>query len=267
MSRVRRGYAAVVIALGGLIGLAACSSRGATHTSHATSSAAVGNNHESSKPPVRILADAAAALRNAHGYRMQGTIRQNGHVLRLSVAVPGPRSLEVTFSVAGANLDVIASPNASYVRGNATFWRSHLGARAAAVADRWVQIAPASAQALTSTLGHFGPATISRCLTEDHGTLSIVGTTTLGGRSAVIVKDKGDALGASRGELAVATTGPPYPLQATSNGGQRAGGAVDVCNDGKATDTRGTLTFSQFGAVPPLRAPKDAIRLGGTLNA
>jgi hypothetical protein len=198
---------------------------------------------------------------------MQGTIVQNGQALRLSVVAPGSRSLQLTFSIAGATLEMIAVPSASYVRGNATFWRAHLGAGANGVADRWIQIAPSSAQALVSSLGHFAPATVARCLTEDHGTLTVAGMTTIDGRPAVIVRDQGNAPGSSPGELAVAATGPPYPLMATSDGGQRAGGPIDVCNDGRASDTRGKLTFGHFGALPPLQVPQHAIRLGQTLNA
>jgi hypothetical protein len=173
----------------------------------------------------------------------------------------------LTVSIGGASLEMIASPSASYVRGNATFWRTHLGGSASGLANRWIQVTLSTAQALTSTLGHFAPATVSRCLTEDHGTLSIAGMTTIDGRSTVIVRDKGNAPGSTPGDLDVAATGPPYPLQATAYGRQRAGGPIDVCNDGKAGDVRGRLTFSHFGAVPPLQAPKHAIRLGQTLNA
>jgi hypothetical protein len=185
----------------------------------------------------------------------------------LAVVAPGPRSLQLTLSIAGATLEMAASPSASYVRGNATFWRAHLGGTASGLANRWIQVAPSTAQALTSTLGHFAPATVSRCLTEDHGTLTVAGMTTIDGRSAVIVRDKGNAPGSTPGDLDVAATGPPYPLQATADGPQRAGGPIDVCNDGKAGDVRGRITFSHFGAVPPLQAPKHAIRLGQTLNA
>jgi hypothetical protein len=245
--------------LGAMIGLSACGSGTPKH--------AVRRSGEASKPPDRIVADAAAAIRSARGYAMQGTMSQNGQAMRFAVVVPGASSLELTFSIAGATIETIVSPSASYVRGNAAFWRAHFGGSASGLANRWIQVAPSSAQTLTSSLGHFAPATVARCLTEDHGTLTVAGMTTIDGRAAVIVRDKGNAPGSSPGELDVAATGPPYPLQATADGVQRAGGPIDVCNDGKATHVRGQVSFGHFGAVPPLQAPKHAIRLGQTLNA
>ena len=256
---MNRHRALAVATLGALLTLSGCGSGAPKHK--------VTRSGEAAKAPVQIVADAAAALRSARGYTMQGTITQNGEALRLTVVSPGPSALELTFSIAGASLEMIASPRGSYVRGNATFWRAHLGGSGSGLANRWLEVAPSSAQALTSSLGHFAPATMSRCLTEDHGTLTVSGMTTIDGRSAVIVRDEGNAPGSSPSELDVATTGPPYPLQATADGGQRAGGPIDVCNDGKATDARGKITFSHFGVVPPLQVPKHAIRLGQTLNA
>ena len=61
--------------------------------------------------------------------------------------------------------------------------------------------------------------------------------------------------------LAVASTGTPYPLRYTATGGQRAGGTVNVCNSGKASSARGSITFGEFGMVPPIQAPAGAIKL------
>ncbi|MGA2925749.1 MAG: hypothetical protein ABSG43_07100, partial [Solirubrobacteraceae bacterium] len=58
--------------------------------------------------------------------------------------------------------------------------------------------------------------------------------------------------------LAVAATGVPYPLRYTTTGNQHPGGRIDVCNDGKASDARGTISFSQFGHVPPIHPPRSA---------
>ena len=49
--------------------------------------------------------------------------------------------------------------------------------------------------------------------------------------------------------------------------GQRAGGSIDICNDGKASNTHGTLTISKFGTVPPIKPPQHAIKLGQTASA
>lgn len=102
---------------------------------------------------------------------------------------------------------------------------------------------------------------MSRCLVEDHGTLTLAGRTTIDGHSAILLKDAGNSPGSSPGVLAIAATGPPYPLRLTALGGQRAGGPIDVCNDGKASNARGTITFSRFRGVPPIQAPQGAEQL------
>jgi len=118
-----------------------------------------------------------------------------------------------------------------------------------------------SARATTSSLGGFAPATLSRCLAENHGTLSIAGKSTIDGQPVILLNDAGNAPGSSRAVLAVAAAGTPFPLRYAATRGQRAEGRVDVCNDGKANDAHGTITFSQFGRIPPIKAPKDAVRL------
>jgi hypothetical protein len=263
-----RKCCALPIAVLGCLLAAGCGSSGKSG-SGTTGSAAVSSrsNGEASKPAKQVVADAAAALRGARGYVMQGRIMQNGQTLRVGVVAPSARSLQLTVATGGASLELIAVAGGSYVRGNATFWRAHLGSRGTAIANRWIQVPASSAQSFFSTLGHFAPATLSRCLAEDHGTLTVAGRTTIGGRPAILIRDAGNAPGSSPGELAVAATGPPYPLQAVSAGGQRAGGPIDVCNDGKASDTRGTLSFSHYGAVPALHAPKGAVHAGHTVSA
>jgi hypothetical protein len=274
---VRKNCSLALIVLGCAAGLLGCGSsatqRGQKHTSgsastqaSAASSTGANDNGEAAKPAGRILADAAAALRNAHGYVMRGTITQDGEGLRLNVAVAKGGSMHLALGIGRADLDVIKLSSASYLRANKAYWTAHLGARGAVLANRWIQVQASNAQELTSSLGHFAPATVSRCLVEDHGSLTVAGKTMVDGHPAVIIKDAGNAPGASPGSLAVATSGVPYPLQLTGAGRQRPGGRIDVCNDGKASYSRGTLTFSQFGAVAPISPPADAIHPGPALS-
>jgi hypothetical protein len=245
-----------------VVGLTGCGSGGASRTGTGKQAGSAAASGEAAKPPEQIVADATAAMRSARGYIMRGSITQNHQLLQLEVAAPDSRSLQVAFSINGASVSMVVLPSGSYLRGNTRFWMSHLGARAGTLANRWIQVPASHIQALTSSLGHFQPATLARCLAEDHGTLSLAGRTTVSGRPAVVIRDAGNVPGSSKGTLAVAATGTPFPLRAINDGGQRAGGRVDVCNDGRASQSRGSLTFSHFGAVPPLAAPRDPLRLG-----
>lgn len=257
---MQKALRVVMLGLGCAVALSGCgSSSGARHPEGGG-----GGNREASKSPAQILTDAAAALRNAHGFVIEGVMTQNGRTARLKVVTPGSGSLEMTISSGNASAEMIVLASGSYVRGNTEFWARRAGTRASLLANRWIEVPAANAQAFTSALGHFAPATMARCLVEGHGTLSLAGRTTVAGRPAIVIRDAGNAPGSAPGKLAVATSGPPYPLQATTAGPQRAGGRIDACNDGRASDTHGRLTLSHFGAVPKIQPPPNPIRLGQT---
>jgi hypothetical protein len=261
------------LAMACLVAVAGCGSSASKHaassraraesaTSAATSSSTTAAaNNEASKPPKQILSDAAAALRNAHSYAMQGTIIQNHQRLRLKLTTTSATSVDLAFSIASSTVQLIGLPSGSYIRGNVRFWKSQVGARAARIANHWIQVPSPAARGVTSSLGALAPATLSRCLVEDHGTLSLAGQTTIDGRSAILLKDAGNAPGSSPSVLAVSASGPPYPLRYVSSGRQRAGGRIDVCNNGKANDAHGTITFAQFGQVAPIQPPTGAEQL------
>lgn len=248
----------------GCAAIAGCGSSAPVHPpAHPAGSGPAGQNGVTSAPPAHVLAEAAAAIRGAHSYAMQGALYSGVHSLHIKLMTRGPHAISVTFAQGDTMFDVIEVSGAAYIRGNAGFWQLHDGALASTLAGRWIEVPAAGARGETSLLGGFAPGNMARCLVEDHGTLSRAGTTNVDGRPAVVIKDAGNVPGGEPGELAVATTGAADPLRATATGQQRAGGHVDVCNDGKADSTLGTFTFSDFGQVPPIRPPASAIRMGG----
>ena len=216
-------------------------------------------NGEASKSPIRILSDAAAALRHASAYELQGTISTGRQTDRLQLLVSGS-GLDMTAGVSGAIYEVRHAAGSFYVRANAAFWEAHFGPRGAALAGRWLRTRPRNGLA---ELGHFAPATVARCLVEDHGTLSVAGRTTVDGRAAIVLRDAGNLPGTQPGMLAVATAGPPYPLRLVGTGRQRPGGRTDVCNDGHSSTQDGTLLFSHFDAVPAIPVPTGVLSSGG----
>jgi hypothetical protein len=253
-----------VIGAGSAIGLLGCGSstshRAASITSPSPSRAP---NGEASKPPSQVLADAASALRHAHAYELRGTIVQGGQRLGLQLAVSAP-SLVMTAKIGGDTYQVLRAPSGYYVRGNRSFWTTHLGPRGAVLADRWIHTPAATG---LSELGNFAPGTLARCLTEDHGTLSRAGTTTVNGQPAVVLRDAGNLPGTQPGTLAIAATGTACPLRLTATGRQRPGGRIDVCNNGHAASFTGTLSFRNFNHVAAIHPPADAIQVPGVSNA
>ncbi len=192
---------------------------------------------------------------------MQGTIVDKHHRLALKLVTAAPSSLELTFSFGDATAEMIILRNTGYIRANARFWTSQGAPNVTRLAGRWIEVPAANAHSLTAGFGTFAPGTLARCLTEDHGTLTTAGRAQVDGRPVILVKDAGDKPGSSPSVLAVAATGAPYPLRFTATGGQRAGGRIDVCNTGKASDVHGMVRFSHFGRVAPIHAPKNVDRV------
>lgn len=185
---------------------------------------------------------------------------QGKQSMELQVVVNSATSLEMSASIGRQSFEVIRTSGGFYVRANASFWDAHVGARATVLADRWIHTRVSTG---LSELENFAPGTLAHCLTDDHGTLSIAGQTTIEGRPAVILKDAGDRPGTQPGTLAVATSSPLVPLRITSTGRERPGGRIDVCNSGSTSSGRGYLTFNYFNQPQPISPPANAIELPG----
>ena len=115
---------------------------------------------------------------------------------------------------------------------------------------------------MSTDLSHFATATIARCLTEDHGTLSAGGTTSINGQPAIVLRDAGDLPAPGPGRFSCHDR-PPYPLRLNATGRQRPGGHIDVCNNGQASSQDGTLAFSHFNQISPLSTSTDPIKTPG----
>ena len=171
---------------------------GATSGSATTPAAAA--NGEGSRPARQVVADAAAAIRSVHSYRMHGSLRQNGQLLKLGLTIDSPTRFDVALRLGGDAFEVIVLPSATYLRANTHFLRGQVGpAQAARLSGQWVQVPARVGSRLVKTIGPFAPAILARCLTEGLGTLRLAGTTSIAGTPAVVVRDRGDAPGDSPG--------------------------------------------------------------------
>lgn len=255
--RVRR----VAGALSASVLLAACGWSSASASSVAGTAAR--DNGVSAKSPQQILAATLTALRSAHAFVMSGQIAQDHKTTGIRIAYESSSKLELGLNEGGKTEDIILLANAGYVKANKAFWIAQKAKKPASLANRWIEIPAGSGRSLTSSLGFFSPTTLSRCLGEDVGTLSHDGTTKIGGRPAVVIRDAGNVPGGTPGLLEIATNGPAYPLRITSTGLTRPGGKVDVCNDGKAQNDEGSsITLSDFNDVPAIKAPSTTVKLG-----
>jgi hypothetical protein len=231
------------------VALAACGSSG----SHSSGLA--------SRSPHQIVDAAQAALRSAKSFVAAGTLHQGAEVMTLRIVNGGGSKLDLRFDEGGKSAEIIATGGSGYVRGNEKFWSAQAAGIASRVANRWIELPSGASKQFTSGLGQFAPHTLARCLGENLGRLSHGGSTTVNGTRAVVIRQAGNAPGSNPGTLAVAATGPAYPLRVTSTGPSRPGGKIDACNDGKASDTQGSLTLSDFDHAPAVVAPKHAVKV------
>ena len=237
----------------------------ATRTSATTAVAA--GRPLTGRSPRQVIDLAAAALRHAGGYAMHADLLQSHTRTIIDVSANAGSRYEATLTSARSTFSVIALPGAAYLRGDAAFWRAQAKgdpSLATRLRGRWVHVPASGARSVTRTLGTLTPRTLARCLTEDHGTLTLAGHATVAGRRALIVRDAGNVPGATPSTIAVAASGTPYPLRYLATGATRRGGRVDVCNDGRGDGATGTISLSQFGHTPVVSAPAAAGSYGGS---
>jgi hypothetical protein len=244
--------------------LTACGSN--SSSSSTTKRSAAEGNALASKAPAEIVAAAQNALRSANGFVATGALTDTGQTMRVQIVDRGTSTFEVHSSENGKRSEIIVLPGAGYVRANLAFWSAQVGPQAASLANRWIDLPATASRQLTSSLGPLAPGTLSRCLGENLGALTRGGTTTVDGVPAIVIRQAGNIPGSNPGTIAVAISGPAYPLRTTSTGPTRPGGTVDACNTGKGGDTEGTVTLSDFNHPPAITAPKHAVRLGTTAS-
>lgn len=255
----------VGVALGVALLVAACGS-GGSRTS-GTKPSAITSNGVVSKSPAQIVAAAQAALRSANGFVLSGSLHQGREAAHLQIVDGGGSKFQTRISEGGQTAEIIVLRDAGYVRANQEFWTAHGVAALAGLANRWIEAPASDTQQIASAFGLLAPDTLARCLGEDLGTLSRDGSTTVDGSHAVVIRQAGNVPGGNPGTLAVAASGPAYPLRITSTGPTRPGGKIDVCNNGKGDDTEGSLTLSHFGHAPAITAPPNPVKAGSTASS
>ncbi len=229
--------------------------------------AAVKSNGVASKTPIQILNVAQSALKSAHSYVLTDEIKQSGSTMGMKLVDGGARD-EMGITMGRSSVDVILASGHAYMQANASFWKTQAKSPAAAqlVAGRWIEVPESTFKGLLSDLGSLEPSKLADCLSDGpHGAITKVGTTTVGGVPAVVLKDAGNVPGDGPGTIAIATTGPAYPIQIVE-GPTRAGGKVDACNDGKRDDSTGTMRLDDYDHVPVIKIPIHPIKLPESSN-
>jgi hypothetical protein len=253
--------AITLLCLAGALAVAGCGSSSSSSTSTAA-------NGISSQSASQIVASAASALTGVHSFKVSGT-SSDGKTLDGAFEIPGKLDLTIT-AAGGASAEVIVIDGVGYLKGNAAYYeQSKAPAQlAAALADKWIQVPQTSLAQFNVFNALTNPKTIGHCLVQSHlGTLSVVGSATVGGKPAIVVKNAGDVPGSTPGELYIATTGSPLPLRVQETGTRKTGGAPDTTCDETASDMQGNggsptdLTITAYNEPVNITAPSGAVTI------
>ena len=186
-----------------------------------------------------LAAQAADALEKAGSARIQGNGQAEGQEVGLDLRLNG-KDATGTVTLTGQRIELTVAGGAAYVRAPAAFWTAKgvPGPSAATLAASWVRAPDSAASDLTQVnlAGLVAELRHPRDVTFDDR----VTTGQVSGQRVWLLTDSDGST------TTIAAQGPPYPLQVSMTG-------VD----------HGALTLSEFGAVPPITAPADAIDLSG----
>jgi hypothetical protein len=220
-----------------------------------------GSNGEASKSASQILSDAGAAVGRAHSVTLGGTFRQENRPWNISAELEQPDKAHLTLSRGSSTAAVTTLGGTAYLKASASFYaglKDVPSATVALIADRWFKL-PSSTE--LGFLAHFNLPTLGRCLAQEPGTLSVSGTTSVDGKPAVVVTDKGDVPGSTPSKFYVATSGEPVLLRAVATGKQQPGGSRSECNEGSPAEPGQELIFSGYNRPANIAAPAGAIDL------
>jgi hypothetical protein len=197
------------------------------------------SNGIASETPTEILAAATAAADSASSVHVSGSIVSGGSPITLDLELVSGKGGRGQISEGGLSFNLIQVDDTAYISGSPAFY-SHFGGPAAAqlLEGKWLK-APASSGSFSSLGSLTDLNQLLNTALSDHGALSKGPTTTIDGQPVLSVSDASHG-----GNLYVATTGKPYPIEIS-----------------KAGKTGGTISFSDWNAPVTLTAPKDAIDL------
>ncbi|BFU45049.1 hypothetical protein KRMM14A1004_32860 [Krasilnikovia sp. MM14-A1004] len=225
---------ATVALVGAVALLAGCQDAETRSTPSATASAtpsAPTGNGVAALAPDEILQRAKDALKKAKSFQVKGTVNDGSQVISVDFGVSGA-DFAGSMSVGGARVDLLAIGGKRYMRPSEKFWSASLDPKQAKLfaktfRDRWITVADSDKQFAAL----FSAGDVDELL-KPTGTVTKGAEKEVAGQPAITLVD-----GKPSQLLFIATSGEPYPLQVTGDGGS-------------------AMTFSGFGEpVPGLRPP------------
>lgn len=202
--RTRSFFAGGLSLLLALSLLAGCGGKGASK-----------GNGVAAKAPEQIVQQAKVAADAAKSVHVAGTIDSGGSHISLDLSLLAGKGGQGQISENGLTAKLIVVGNTAYINAGASFWR-HFGGKAAVqlLEGKWLK-ASTSDENFASLSSLADIRKLVDTALGSHGTLQKGATATVAGQSAIIVKDVSKG-----GDLYVATSGKPYPLQISKTGAE-----------------------------------------------
>jgi len=200
---------------------------------------ACGSAGLASETPAQIYHAAASATDHVSGYEAAGEVAVAGSTVTFDFEVHGA-DFAGSFVLDGSTIRVLAVRGTFYVDAPEAALQADFGissVEALLLANRWVEV-PSSE---SSDFADLTSVTDIAAQLAHHGTLTAGGTSTIDGQRVVLVKDGTDSV------LAVATSGPAYPVRITATGS----GA-------------GHADFSNWNSIAAVTPPPSPIILPGS---
>jgi hypothetical protein len=202
--------------------------------------AGCGSSSLASESPSQILAAAVSATKSASSYEISGTGNFGNGVTSMDFKVAG-KNLSGSIVINGSTIDLVEVTDNIYMKAPASFYTSEgtSSSDASILASTWVEAT--SGSSVASDFSSLADITdVSSELTAS-GKVTSEGTGTVNGQSVVLLKDSAGNI------LAIATSGPAYPVQVKATG-----------------STSGVLNLSNWNSIPAITAPPNPMKIPGS---
>lgn len=200
------------------------------------------SNGVAAKTPAQIVAAAELAIKGATSYEVSSSGTSGTSVTSFDLKVVGA-DISGTYTLNGSTVDLLVVASTIYIEAPASFYTAE-GASAAGAArlgGAWVEI-PAGSSYSSDFSSISNITDLPSKLPSTTDTFTSDGTGTVEGQPVVFVKDT-----TSGNVVAIATSGPAYPLQVKETG-----------------STAGTYDLSNWNSVATFTAPPNPLTLPST---
>jgi hypothetical protein len=203
----------------------------------ACGSSSPSGNGVASKSASDILTASTNAIQGAKSVHVSGSLTSGGETITLDLNILSGVGAKGSMSQNGLSFQLIAVGKYIYINGSPSFWKHFGGAAAAQLFQgKWLK-APSGSGDFASLSSLTNLHQLAGALLTGHGKLSKGSTSTVNGQKVIALTGSSES-----GNLYVATTGKPYPIEISKG----AGSAQHV-------------DFDRYNAAVSLKAPSGPI--------